>query len=436
MTTFRSIKGTFDVLPYGGRTEGVQSVSSASWVATEAVIRKILEQFDFDEIRTPIIEPTELISRGIGEHTDIVTKEMFTFSRGDDNYVLRPEITAPVIRAVLQHSMQQTREVHRLYYMGPCFRAERPQKGRYRQFHQFGCEIVGSQSPAADADVILAMLAVYDAFGLSGFQLRLNSLGNPDSRAEYSVALRSYFAAHTSSLSETSRNRLDENPLRLLDTKIEEERALLTSAPRITDFISAADREHFEDVRRYLDDRGVSYEIDPMLVRGLDYYTRTAFELEIDTLGAQNALAGGGRYDLLAQELGSRNSIPAVGFAAGFERLFLALKAMGSDLNTLSKPDVYVIALGPAAGRFCYELVQDARAAGMRVSSDLQGRSMKAQMRDANKRGARFVVIVGDNELASGSGQVKNMVGGGEFTVAFDEIVLKLKELTDVSETA
>lgn len=436
MSTFRSIKGTFDVLPYGSRSEGVQSVSSASWVAAESVIRRVLDKFDFDEIRTPIIEPAELIARGIGEHTDIVTKEMFAFSRGDDNYVLRPEITAPVIRAVLQHSMQQTREVHRLFYMGPCFRAERPQKGRYRQFQQFGCEIIGSLSAAADADVILTMLAVYDAFGLSGYRLRVNSLGNPDSRKTYSDALRTYFASHKSTLSEASRNRLNENPLRLLDTKIEQERALLVSAPRIADFLDDADREHFEEVTQYLDDRGVSYEIDPMLVRGLDYYTRTAFELEIDTLGAQNALAGGGRYDLLARELGSKTAVPAVGFAAGFERLLLALEAAGTGLNTLAKPDVYVISLGPAAGQFCFGLVQDARAAGLRVSFDVQGRSMKAQMRDANKRGAGFVVIVGDNELASGSGVIKNMAGGEEFTVLFHQIVPKLKELTDVPTTS
>jgi histidyl-tRNA synthetase len=436
MSTFRSIKGTFDVLPYGGRGEGAGSVSSASWAALENTIRAILGKFDFDEIRTPIIEPTELIARGIGEHTDIVTKEMFAFSRGDDNYVLRPEITAPVIRAVLQHSMQQSREVHRLFYIGPCFRAERPQKGRYRQFHQFGCEIIGSDSPLADADVILAMLAIYEGVGLSGFRLRLNSLGNPDSRKAYSDALKTYFEAYRTSLSETSRSRLDENPLRLLDTKNEHERVLLESAPQITEYIGDDDREHFEDVKRRLDEQGVTYQIDPLLVRGLDYYTRTAFELEIDTVGAQNALAGGGRYDLLAQELGSKSAVPAVGFAAGFERLFLALAAAEVELQSISLPHVYVVPLGEASERFTFSLIQKARTAGLRVAFDLRGRSMKAQMRDANKRGARFVVTIGDDELASGSTQIKNMADGGEFTVRLDGIVNKLKELADVPETS
>ncbi|MGD8415280.1 MAG: histidine--tRNA ligase [Candidatus Latescibacterota bacterium] len=436
MSGFRSIKGTFDVLPYGGHGEGAQSVSSASWVEAESTIRSVFEHFDFDEIRTPVIEPAELIARGVGEHTDIVTKEMFAFSRGSDNYVLRPEITAPVVRAFLQNSMQQHRDVHRLFYIGPCFRAERPQKGRYRQFHQFGCEVIGSDDPRTDADVIVSMLAIYQAFGLSGFRLRLNSLGNPDSRKKYSDALRSYFDGFRERLSETSRNRLAENPLRILDTKNPAEQELLENAPRMTEFISDDDRAHFSAVRSLLDDLDVTYEIDPLLVRGLDYYTRTAFELEIDTLGAQSALAGGGRYDLLAQELGARSPVPAVGFAAGFERLFLALEAIGTDLEHVARPDIYFVALGETAERACYRLAQQARAVGLRVTFDVGGRSMKGQMRDANKREARYAVIIGDHELADGSAQIKNMANGDELTVSLDQIASKVKGLTNVSETS
>jgi histidyl-tRNA synthetase len=433
MGTFRSIKGTFDTLPYGGKGEGAQAVSSESWFAAESTIRSVLGHFDFDEIRTPIMEPTELIARGIGEHTDIVTKEMFAFERGKDQYVLRPEITAPVIRAVLQHSLQQYRDIHRLFYIGPCFRAERPQKGRYRQFHQFGCEIIGSEGPRADADVILAMLAIYESFGLSGFTLRLNSLGNPDSRRAYAAALSEYFESHEAELSETSRTRLKENPLRLLDTKVDRERALLESAPRMAEYIDAEDREHFQQVLHHLEDENVGYEIDPLLVRGLDYYTRTAFELEIDTLGAQSALAGGGRYDLLAQELGSKSTVPAVGFAAGFERLFLALGAAGTDLQSMARPDVYVISLGEDADRVGFGLVQSLRRVRLRVAFDAGGRSMKGQMRDANRRGAQFVIILGESELAAGSARVKNMASGDEFMESLDSVVARLKDLTNVS---
>src|SRR5690606_5189820 len=261
-------------------------------------------------------------------------------------YVLRPEITAPVMRAYLQHHLDQRGGVQKLFYIGPCFRAERPQKGRYRQFHQFGCEVIGSEDARADAETIAVMMAVYRAFGIAEYRLRLNSLGDAESRPRYREALRAYLEPYADQLSETSRRRLEANPLRILDTKDERERRLLDDAPRLVDFIDDASRAHYEEVKGLLSDLGVAYEEDPFLVRGLDYYTRTAFELESPNLGAQSALAGGGRYDLLAVEIGAKQPVPAVGFAAGMERLFLALDAQGVELPASPRPDAFFVALG------------------------------------------------------------------------------------------
>jgi len=421
-SSFQSIKGTFDVLPFDREGDAVQSASSRQWQFVEEGIRKVFGRFDFDEIRTPIIEATELIARGIGEHTDIVSKEMFAFTRGSDNYVLRPEITAPVIRSFLEHGFQQYGEVHRLYYIGPCFRAERPQKGRYRQFQQFGCELIGAENARADADVILVMLAIYRSFGLDGFRLRLNSLGNPASRQRYVNRLREYFEPLRGELTETSLKRLDENPLRILDTKVPAERALLDGAPLISDSFDPEDLDHYEQVKELLSASGVSFVEDPFLVRGLDYYTRTAFELELDSLGAQNALAGGGRYDLLGKELGAKDALPAVGFAAGMERLILALAAQQASVPGRPLPDVFLISLGDAAERWVFDTAQTLRSAGLRTTFDEKARSIKAQLREANRRNARWAVIVGDDEIGHQSARVKNMATGDEYTVPFDAL--------------
>ena len=325
----KNITGTFDILPAGASREGVHAQGAAEWRYIEHRIRSIFERFQFEEIRTPILEPTELIARGIGQLTDIVSKEMFAFEREDTQYVLRPELTAPVMRAYLQHRMDQLGGAQKLFYIGPCFRAERPQKGRYRQFHQFGAEVIGVEAPMADAETIAVMMAIYHDFGVTNQRLRINSLGDAASRPRYRDALRAYFEPFKADLTETSLARLDKNPMRILDTKNEKERRLLDGAPRLVDFIDSESQEHYEAVKAYLADAGVAYIEDPFLVRGLDYYTRTAFELESDELGAQSALAGGGRYDLLAREIGEEVGVPAVGFAAGIERLFLAIEALG-----------------------------------------------------------------------------------------------------------
>ncbi|MEZ4701399.1 MAG: histidine--tRNA ligase [Rhodothermales bacterium] len=425
-TSIKNITGTFDILPAGSTREGVHPQGTAEWQYVERQIRDVFERFQFSEIRTPILEPTELIARGIGQLTDIVSKEMFAFEREDTHYVLRPEVTAPVMRAYLQHHMDQLGGAQKVFYIGPCFRAERPQKGRYRQFHQFGAEVIGVDHPMADAETIAVMMAVYDAFGVTNQTLRINTLGDTESRPRYREALRAYFEPYASELTETSLARLEKNPMRILDTKNERERKLLADAPRLIDYVDAASLAHYDAVKAFLVDVGVTFVEDPFLVRGLDYYTRTAFELESGDLGAQSALAGGGRYDLLAREIGNDDGVPAVGFAAGIERLFLALEALQHPFPAAARPDAVLIALGEAAGRWAFRAALALRKAGLRVNVDLQGRSMKAQMRDANRAGAQNVVIVGDSELAQGAAQVKHMATGNQESVALDALATYL----------
>ena len=347
---------------------------------------------------------------------------MFAFERDDDRYVLRPEVTAPVMRAFLEHHLDQRGGAQRLYYLGPCFRAERPQKGRYRQFHQFGCEIIGTADARADAEVVACWMAVNDRLGVTNTTLRLNTLGDAASRQAYREALRAYFAPYADDLTPTSRQRLETNPLRILDTKDEGERRLLADVPLLVDHVSREDRAHYEDVKGLLSDLGIPFVEDPLLVRGLDYYTRTAFELESPDLGAQSALGGGGRYDGLAEALGSKGPVPAVGFAAGIERLFLALAATEAPLPEAPAPDVFLVALGDEAARWAFAQAQRLRQAGLRVALDLKGRSMKAQMREANRQKAPYTVIVGDQELAQRRAQVKAMATGEQTDVPFDEL--------------
>ena len=381
-----------------------------------------MRRFAFQEIRTPVLEPLALIARGVGETTDVVTKEMFSFSRGKTQYVLRPEMTAPVMRAFIQHHMDQRPGEQRLYYMGPCFRAERPQKGRYRQFHQFGAEIVGASDARADAEIIACALEVYDALGLSQTTLRISTLGDAASRLRYSEALRAYFTPLRKQLSVTSQRRLHTNPLRILDTKLNFERALLQGAPRLIDYVDTESRAHHDAVLALLESVGISFVEDPFLVRGLDYYTRTAFEIDSCDIGAQSALAGGGRYDLLSESVGSTKPVPAAGFAGGMERLLLALDAKGAPWPDGSALDVFLIGLGEAASREVFVLAHRLRRAGLRVTHSLHGRSMKAQMRTAHRLKVGHCVIVGDQELASGRAQIKDMRQSTQEGVPFDAL--------------
>lgn len=426
--TFQNIRGTFDVLPGGSDAGETRIPGSPAWRFVEDLVQEVLERYHFEEIRTPILEPTELIARGVGELTDIVTKEMFAFERGDTHYVLRPEITAPVMRAYLQHHLDQRGGVQKLYYVGPCFRAEKPQKGRYRQFHQFGVEIMGAADPRADVETILSQLDVYRELGLEDLDLRINTLGGPDARDAYRAALRSYLEPYADELSEASRRRLEENPLRILDTKLEHEQDILADAPELIDYVSEESRAHYETVLGTLGDMDVAYTEDRSLVRGLDYYTETAFEIDSPHLGAQSALGGGGRYDLLAEELGSEEPVPSVGFAAGFERLFLALREEGIELPGAPAAEVFLVALGEDARDWVVRRARALRAKGLRVHYDLGSRSMKAQMREADRQDADYTVIVGDRELEEGAATLKEMASGDQTDVPFDRLPETLSE--------
>jgi len=430
-TTFQNIKGTFDILPDAYMDDGGSRVApSAEWRYVESTVRDVMARYNLDEIRTPILEPTELVARGVGESTDIVQKEMFAFERGGTQYVLRPEVTAPVVRAFLQHHLEQRGGVQKLFYIGPCFRAEQPQKGRHRQFHQFGVEIMGTDDARADAETIAIMTAVYDALGITDTRLRINTLGTPERRTEYVDALRDYLDDYSDELSETSRRRLERNPLRVLDTKLEHEQEILREAPQLIDFVNDESRRKYDRVKGLLEDLDVPYEEDPYLVRGLDYYTETTFELESEALGAQSALAGGGRYDRLAEVLGSDEPVPAVGFAAGMERLFLALDATDVDRPDAPQPDVFIAALGEEAERWVFRTTQELREAGLQVALDLKGRSLKAQMKEANRQNAPYSLIIGGNELEAEEATVKEMESGDQVDVPFDDLTQFLCDRT------
>lgn len=430
-TKYQNITGTFDILPEAYDSGGTRIPGAPAWQYVETSIREVMRRYHYEEIRTPILEPTELIARGIGELTDIVTKEMFAFERGDTHYVLRPEVTAPVMRAFLQHHLEQRGGVQKLFYIGPCFRAEKPQKGRYRQFHQFGVEIIGADTPRADAESIDLMMACFEALGIQDTSLRVNTIGDVDARKSYVEALKEYLAPYRSELSEASQRRLDRNPLRILDTKVDHEQQILSDAPRISAYVSASSREHYQQVKGRLADLEIPFEEDPFLVRGLDYYTETAYEVDSRHLGAQSALGGGGRYDLLAQEIGSDEPLPAVGFAAGLERLFLALEAEDIDLPGSPVPDVFIVALGEDARQWSFETAHDLRNQGLNVHYDLKARSMRAQMREANRQQARYSVIVGDQELEKSAAAVKHMESGEQIDVSFDRLpkVLQKQDL-------
>lgn len=410
--TFSTHVGMVDILPD----------EVGKWQYIERIIHEEAKKFNFEEIRTPIMEQTELIARGVGELTDIVSKEMFAFERGEDQYVLRPECTAPVARAFVEHHLDQRGGTQNLYYIGPMFRAEKPQKGRQRQFHQFGAEIIGADDPAADVDIIAFMMSIYDRIGIINTSLKINSVGDPESRKAYKKALQDYFRPHLSELSEISQKRFENNPLRILDSKEEQDQPFIDDAPIITDFLTDETAAHYEQVKDLLTDLDIDFEEDPHLVRGLDYYTRTAFELISPDLGAQDALGGGGRYDLLIEEIGGQHT-PAVGFAAGMERLLIACEELDIELGEEEMLDVYIVTLGEKARRWALKHLPKLREKGLSASMDYIGRSTKAQMKDADRENARFTIIVGENELNEGKFTLRDMVASEEEAYTFDEIL-------------
>jgi len=373
----------------------------------EREARAVLRAYNYGEIRTPILEETELFARGVGAETDIVNKEMYTFEdRDGSSLTLRPENTASVIRAYIEHRLDQRPGVQKLYYIGPMFRRERPQKGRYRQFFQIGAEAIGSESPAVDAEVIEMVVEILERVGLTGSELLLNSVGDQNCRPQYIERLRQELKSAAPCLCEDCRRRADTNPLRVLDCKVEADQPIIEKLPSIVDHLCGPCRQHFDAVKTYLDDRGIAYQVRPRLVRGLDYYMRTTFEVVHGALGAQNSVLGGGRYDGLAESLGSKVHSPGIGFSIGEDRLVMSVE-QGQAPRGL---DIFIAALGDPALRQAAVIARALRRKRMTV--EVAEGKLKRTMELANKLGAHFVLIVGDNEIATGRYALKDMASG------------------------
>jgi histidyl-tRNA synthetase len=404
-------KGTQDLLP----------AQAAKWRAVEDVMRSEADLRGFGEIRTPVFEHTELFQRSVGETTDVVQKEMYTFQdKGGRSVTLRPEGTAGAVRAMLEHALYNEGLPVKLYYFTSCYRYEKPQAGRLREFHQFGVEEFGSALPLADAGLIALAAGTFGRLGVRGLTLKINSIGCPDCRAEYVRALRAYFTAHIGRLCETCRSRLERSPMRILDCKNPSCAAVAAKAPRILDYLCDECRAHFAQVRAGLDAAGVRYEVDPSIVRGLDYYTRTVFEFVSGDLGAQSTVCGGGRYDGLVREMGGK-ATPALGFATGIERLLLIMDAQKTEFPPRKTCDLYIAPLGEQARSEAFRLVCALRKSSVAAACDEVGRSLNAQMKYAGKIGAKFTMVLGDNELKTGKAALKNMKTGGTAEISLKD---------------
>lgn len=410
MAQVRGIKGMNDVLPE----------EAARWHFVEASYARIMSLAGFREVRTPIVEPTALFVRSIGETTDIVEKEMYSFVHRGDALTLRPEGTAGAARAFVEHNVHNREAITRWWYLGPMFRAENPQRGRYRQFYQAGAEIFGDAGPACDAELIDTLITFLHEIGVRDVEVCINSLGGPDTRAKYKDTLVNTLTPQLDRLSPESQKRLGTNPLRILDSKDPRDHEVLASVPKVSELLADADRAHFEACKAALQALGVHFHEDPHLVRGLDYYSRTLFEIKgaKDKLGAGNTLIGGGRYDRMVGELGGPE-VPAIGFAAGLERLLIA-----SDYaHTAPQVDAFVAQLGPGTVNEALKLGKELRAAGVRTEVDARGASMKSQLRRANGLGARVALILGDQEVATGTVTLKDLLGHTQDTVPRAELV-------------
>ena len=410
-------RGTKDILP---DTVG-------DWNYVEREIRELCRRFGYSEIRTPIFEHTELFQRGIGEGTDVVDKEMYTFTdRGERSITLRPENTASAVRAYLQNKLYAQSNLVKLFYIGSMFRYDRPQAGRMREFHQFGVEALGEANPAVDAEVILLAMNLLEGFGLKDLELSINSVGCPKCRSKYRTMLQDFFRDKLDDLCEDCRSRFERSPLRILDCKKDSDKPYMADAPKITDCLCEECAEHFAKLKELLTSAGVKFSHDPRLVRGLDYYTKTAFEIKYPPLGAQSAVAGGGRYDGLIEEMGG-NPTPAVGFATGLERLLLALESQNLLPEKNRSVDAYVVALGEAAQAEGFKLLNNLRQQSLSAAMDFAGRSMKAQMKQANKLGARYSVILGDDEIAEGVVMLRSMEDSSQEKIPMADVAAKIK---------
>ncbi len=410
-------RGTKDILPD----------KIGDWVNLEKKIRDICHRFGYEEIRTPTFEHTELFQRGIGEGTDVVDKEMYTFTdRGNRSITLRPENTASAVRAYLQNKLYATGNLVKLFYIGSMFRYDRPQAGRLREFHQFGIEALGEQNPAVDAEVILLARDFLKELGLEDLTLKINTVGCPNCRPVYRQKLKEYFSGHIDELCEDCRSRLEKNPMRILDCKVDGEKDFTEDAPKIKDCLCDECREHFDKLQGFLQAAGADFEIDNRLVRGLDYYTKTAFEIRYNPLGAQSAVAGGGRYDGLIQEIGGTPT-PAVGFAAGLERVLIALETQNLLKTPEKKIDAFVVTVGDEAELHGFKLMSDLRRKGFSVARDFGGKSLKSQMKLAAKSGANFALIIGEDEVTSATVTLKNLETSEQKKISSGEVENFLK---------
>lgn len=412
----KAVKGTRDILP----------PASTVWNHVESVAREIFRTFNYQEIRTPILEETSLFVRSVGEDTDIVGKEMYTFDdRDGSSLTLRPEATASVMRAYIEHRLDQTPGLKKLYYLGPMFRRERPQKGRYRQFYQIGAEAIGSDSPAVDAEIIEMVIEILRRAGLSGFELYINSVGDANCRPGYVQLLRERLRDVAPRLCGDCQRRSETNPLRVLDCKVPEDQPLIDSLPSIQDHLCADCRAHFDTLRRQLDQRGIAYEVKPRMVRGLDYYMRTTFEIVHGALGAQNSVLGGGRYDGLAEALGSKVAAPGIGFSIGEDRLVMSVEQEQSG-RYAPVLDLYVAPIGEPAALQAALLARELRETGASVEVGLDAK-LKRALELANKSAARYALILGENEIAASRYTLKNMASGEQEQLSREELLKKFR---------
>lgn len=411
--------GVFDILPYD-----VQEPwrSSYLWNYVESLVRKTAADYGFQEIRTPIFERTELFQRGVGETTDIVSKEMYTFiDKGNRSMSLRPEGTAAAMRAFIDNQMHQQAPLHKLFYICPMFRYERNQAGRYRQHHQFGAEAIGIDAPEQDAELIDLIYTVYNRLGLKDLQININSIGDVSSRLAFRQALQDYLRRHFEELSEDSKRRFESNPLRILDSKDPTDQKITANAPSILDFLNDESRDHFNSLQKILTKLNIPFYVNEKLVRGLDYYNRTVFEVTVSELGAQNSIAGGGRYDGLIKTLGGPD-LPASGFGFGIERVLQTMLKQNVALPNRPRPLLFFIPLGQEAKNICFDAVHALRQDGLYVDIDLSGRKLGKVMQYANQIAAQFVAVVGDNEVANGELELKEMSSGNISKIHIDQL--------------
>ena len=409
----KAIKGTKDVLP--------KDVHKNQYI--EATALDIASKFGYKEIRTPVFEHTELLQRGVGDTTDVVQKEMYTFDdKGGRSITLRPEGTAGAVRSFLENGLCNEALPQKVCYLTSCYRYEKPQAGRLREFHQFGIECFGATSPLADAEMISLAKQIFDELGVKDLHLELNSIGCPECRAEYHKALKEYFSQYKDKLCDTCNDRLERNPMRILDCKSPVCSEIAKGAPVVLDYLCDECREHFQKVKSYLDAANIEYIVNPQIVRGLDYYTKTVFEFVSDAIGSQGTVCGGGRYDGLLEELGGQHT-PSLGFAMGLERLQLVMEAQGCNFPEPSRPDLFIVAMGEKATLKAVEIAKDMRDEGFSVVYDLNGRSLRAQMKYADKLGAKFNVVIGDNEVENKVVSLKDMATGESSEINLDTFV-------------